>query len=149
VAIKVFHRDRPDLMMPMIARDARLVVWLGSGSRTANMNYVDMQPGESNVPHAHSFSEDTIFILDGAGTVEDLTNGASFEIHSGQVVHVPPGVVHSVKADRGVHIESVGGPAPADTEMLERIGVNVERVNEVQLRLNDTGERLAGREAEP
>jgi mannose-6-phosphate isomerase-like protein (cupin superfamily) len=125
VAIRIFHRDRPDLLMPMIARDARLVVWLGSGSRTANMNYVDMQPGERNVPHSHPVSEDTIFILDGEGTVEDLTNGLSLAARAGQVVHVPVGIVHAVKADKGVHIESVGGPAPADTEMLKRMGVDL------------------------
>ncbi len=59
MAIKVFHRDQPDQMLPIIARDARLVVWPGVGARTANMNYVDMQPGEKNVPHVHANSEDT------------------------------------------------------------------------------------------
>ena len=48
MAVRIFHKDYPDLKMPMIAADARLVVWLGTGSKTANMNYVDMQPGERN-----------------------------------------------------------------------------------------------------
>lgn len=127
MGIRIFHRDRPDLMMPMIARDARLIVWLGSGSQTANMNYVDMQPGEKNVPHAHAASEDAIFILDGEGTVDDLTNGVSAEFRKGQVVHVPSGIVHAVKADKGVRVESVGGPTPADVEMLRRLGVELDR----------------------
>lgn len=122
MAIRVFHRDEPQLMLPMIASDARLIVWPGSGSQTANMNYVDMQPGESNVPHAHPESEDTIFILDGQGTVEDVGNRQKLDIRAGQVVHVPPGVVHAVRADKGVHIESVGGPSPADLQMLSRMG---------------------------
>ena len=125
MAIRIFHRDRPDVKMPMIAKDARLVVWLGSGSNTANMNYVDMQPGERNVPHAHPNSEDTIFILDGEGTVEDLTNGVTLPVRKGQVVHVPVGIVHAVAADNGVHIESVGGPAPADVDMLKMMGVEI------------------------
>jgi quercetin dioxygenase-like cupin family protein len=122
MAIRVFHRDEPQLMLPMIASDARLIVWPGSGSQTANMNYVDMQPGESNVPHAHPESEDTIFLLDGEGTVEDVGNRRKLDIRAGQVVHVPPGVVHAVRADKGVHIESVGGPSPADLQMLSKMG---------------------------
>lgn len=125
MAIKIFHRDEPVLMLPMIAKDARLVVWVGSGSVTANMNYVSMEPGEQNVVHAHDSSEDTIFILAGKGTVEDVSNGLRFEIHEGQAVHIPAGVVHAVFADKGTGIESVGGPAPADTEMLRRMGVEI------------------------
>ncbi|MPZ68203.1 MAG: cupin domain-containing protein [Actinobacteria bacterium] len=115
------------MKIPMIAQDARLVVWLGAGSHTANMNYVDMQPGERNVPHAHNGSEDTIFILDGSGTVEDLTNDLTYEVRAGQVVHVPEGIVHAVRADKGTRLESVGGPAPADEEMLKKMGIEIRR----------------------
>ena len=66
MAVRVFHRDGPDELMPMIASDARLIVWPGAGAETANMNYVRMQPGEENVPHVHHDSEDTIFVLEGA-----------------------------------------------------------------------------------
>lgn len=120
--IDVFHRDRPDLMMPMIARDARLVVWAGSGSQTANMNYVDMQPGERNIPHIHTGSEDTLYVLEGKGTIEDLTNDVEIPFEAPCVVHVPVGVRHAVKADRNSRIESVGGPSPVDWNMLVRVG---------------------------
>ena len=125
MAIRIFHRDRPDRLMPMIARDARLIVWMGNGSRTANMNYVNMAPGEENVPHAHSDSEDTIVILDGEGTMDDLTNGVSFDIAKGQVIHIPEGIVHAVKANKGSNIESVGGPSPADLGMLQQMGIEI------------------------
>ncbi len=121
--IRLFHRDRPDVMLPMIASDARLVVWLGAGARNANMNYVSMQPGEENVPHAHMESEDTIYILSGRGTVEDLTHGFIREFEAGQAIQVPPAVEHRVRADRGEAIVSVGGPCPADVRMLEIAGV--------------------------
>lgn len=123
MGIRIFHRDEADVRLPMIAADARLVVWPGVGAWTANMNYVRMQPGEQNVPHAHPVSEDTIFILAGEGTIEDLTHGTEHEFHAGQVVHVPAGIQHCVKADRGALIESVGGPCPADVEGLRRAGV--------------------------
>ncbi len=122
MSIRVFHRDQPDRMLPIIARDARLVVWPGVGAHTANMNYVDMQPGEKNVPHVHADSEDTIFVLDGKGTVEDLTSGVRIEFEAGQVIHVPAGLRHAVSADRGSRIESVGGPCPADMALLKASG---------------------------
>jgi quercetin dioxygenase-like cupin family protein len=109
----------------MIAKRARLVVWPGTGSRTANMNYVEMDAGEANVPHAHPESEDTIFIVAGSGTVRDFDNDTERAIRAEHVVHVPAGVVHGVSADNGEGILSVGGPAPTDYHMLEKMNVRV------------------------
>jgi quercetin dioxygenase-like cupin family protein len=122
VAIRVFHRDEPDLMLPIISNDARLIVWPGVGAQTANMNYVKMQPGERNVPHVHKDSEDTIYILEGEGTVEDLSNDLRLEFTRGQVIHVPAGLRHAVAADRGSPVVSVGGPCPADIALLKAAG---------------------------
>jgi mannose-6-phosphate isomerase-like protein (cupin superfamily) len=107
----------------MIAKDARLVVWPGVGAWTANMNYVRMEPGEENVAHSHVESEDTIFILSGEGTIDDLDAHRSYPFREGQVVHVPAGVRHRVRGDRGVPVESVGGPCPADVQGLRAAGV--------------------------
>lgn len=123
MAVRVFHRDEPDQHMPMIASDARLIVWPGVGAMEANMNYVRMQPGEANVPHVHNDSEDTIFVLEGRGSISDLSNDRELEFEAGQVVHVAPGVHHQVRADRGAEIVSVGGPCPADLELLRAIGL--------------------------
>jgi mannose-6-phosphate isomerase-like protein (cupin superfamily) len=113
-AIRVFHKDRPSHVLPLISSDARLVVWPGVGAEFANLNYVTMQPGEANTPHAHPTSEDTIYILEGRGSIDDLTNGERLEFEAGDVVHVPPGVRHAVRADRGERIVSFGGPCPPD-----------------------------------
>ncbi|HWF25068.1 MAG TPA: cupin domain-containing protein [Solirubrobacteraceae bacterium] len=123
MAIRVYHRDEPTAHLPMIASDARLVVWPGVGALTANMNYVLMAAGEANVPHAHAESEDTIVILSGRGTIEDLTHGSVHPFEAGQVVHVPAGIRHRVRADRGETVESVGGPCPADLAGLRAAGV--------------------------
>jgi quercetin dioxygenase-like cupin family protein len=123
VAIRVFHCDEASVRLPMIARDARLVVWPGVGAVSANMNYVMMEAGEENVPHRHPVSEDTIVIFSGEGTIANLDAGTTHVFRGGQVVHVPVGVQHQVRADRGSAIESVGGPCPADLEGLRRAGV--------------------------
>ena len=118
--VRGFHRDRPARRMPMISSDARLVVFPGVGAETANMNYVRLEPGEENVPHTHEESEDTIFILAGRGTVADFTHETVQPFAAGDVIHVPPGVRHAVRADQGEGIVSVGGPCPADRAMLQR-----------------------------
>jgi quercetin dioxygenase-like cupin family protein len=123
VAIRVYHRDEASVRLPMIARDARLVVWPGVGAIGANMNYVMMEAGEKNVPHRHPVSEDTIVIFAGEGTIANLDSGTIHLFAGGQVVHVPAGVRHQVRADRGSSIESVGGPCPADLEGLRKAGV--------------------------
>lgn len=122
MSIRVFHRDHPTLRLPLISKDARFIVWPGVGAWDANMNYVVLEPGESNVPHVHTLSEDTIFILEGKGTAVDYTNGVSVPFHAGCVVHVPVGVKHAVMADQGVGIVSIGGPAPADVPLLKKVG---------------------------
>ena len=112
-------------MMPMISEDARLIVWPGVGSHFANMNFVVLQPGERNVPHAHHASEDTIYILSGRGSVQDLSNDMVLDINEGDVVHVPVGLVHAVRADKGSRIQSIGGPSPPDLDMLKEMGIEV------------------------
>ena len=125
MAVRVYHRDEPDLKMPMISSDARLIVWPGVGAWDATMNYVVLEPGEENVPHDHPVSEDTIFILEGRGSVRDLTNDLELEFEAGQAIFVPAGLRHQVRANRGARVVSVGGPCPADVVMLERAGATV------------------------
>lgn len=122
MAIRVFDRENPSLRLPLISKDARFVIWPGVGAWTANLNYVRLEPGEANVPHIHTVSEDLIFILEGEGTIYDYTSNISLPFHAGCIVHVPVGVKHAVKADRGSHIVSVGGPAPADVPLLRAVG---------------------------
>lgn len=127
--IRGFHRDEPGIMVPFISQDARLVVWYGADAVTANMNYVVLEPGERNKEHLHRYSEDTIFILEGRGTAEDLTNGTKLAFGPRDVVHIPPMVVHAVSADRGERVLSAGGPCPADLDMLRAAGVDVDAIS--------------------
>jgi quercetin dioxygenase-like cupin family protein len=123
--IKVLHRDRPALMLPPISSDARMIVWPGIGAWTATMNYVRMQPGEENTAHTHQSSEDTIVILEGRGSIDDLTNGITHEFAAGDVIHVPVKLHHAVRANRGEPVVSVGGPCPADLPFLRRCGAEI------------------------
>ena len=116
--VRLFHRDRPSGRVPLISSDARLIVWPGVGAETANMNYVVLAAGEENVAHSHEHSEDTIVVLEGRGSVDDLTHDITLQFEAGDVIHVPIGLRHRVKADRGAGVVSVGGPCPPDRAIL-------------------------------
>lgn len=126
--IRGYHRDEPGVMVPFISDDARLVVWYGEGAVNANMNYVVMEPGERNKEHLHRYSEDTILILEGHGTAEDVTNGSKLTFGPLDVVHIPPGIIHAVAADKGERVISAGGPCPADLDMLRVAGLDVDAI---------------------
>ena len=119
----VLDASRDGRPIPIISRAARLVIWQGMGARVAGLNYVVLEPGEENVPHVHESSDDTITVLEGRGSVDDLGEGSTLEFGPGDVVHVLAGVEHKVKADKGVRIRSVGGPCPPDLAMLRRCGL--------------------------
>lgn len=120
--IRVFHRDNPALRLPIISKDTRCVIWPGNGAWHATFSYVRLEPGEANVPHTHALSEDTIFVLEGRGTIRDYTNDIDIPFVAGSAVHVPIGIKHAVFADQGVEVVSIGGPSPADIPLLKAIG---------------------------
>jgi quercetin dioxygenase-like cupin family protein len=122
-AVRVFDVEADGVPLPMIGRGARLVVWPGVGAEIATMNMAVLEPGEENMPHAHAESDDTIAILAGEGSIDDLDSGETHEFTTGDVVFVRTGVRHKVKADRGVTIVSVGGPCPPDYGMLRAAGL--------------------------
>jgi quercetin dioxygenase-like cupin family protein len=138
--VRTFHRDEPGLLVPFISQDARLVVWLGADAVTANMNYVVLEPGERNKEHVHRYSEDTIHILEGRGTAENVSTGERFDIGPGDTVHIEIGTWHAVEADRGERVVSVGGPCPADIDMLKAAGVDVDALGVDLSRLGVEGE---------
>jgi quercetin dioxygenase-like cupin family protein len=127
MAIRVFHRDEPSLLAPMISSDARFVVWPGVGANCANMNWVSMQPGEENVAHDHPESEDVVFIVSGSGSVRDLDNDVELPFTAGEALFIPAGITHQVRASAGTVVVSVGGPSPPDWQMLRRMGADVQR----------------------
>lgn len=120
--VRVFNPISEGLPIPMISRQGRLVVWPGIGAETATMVYVILEPGDENDPHEHETSDDTIAILEGEGSVDNLTDGSTHEFAAGDVVFVRAGIRHKVKADRGSRIVAAGGPCPPDYRMLRAIG---------------------------
>jgi quercetin dioxygenase-like cupin family protein len=121
--VRVFDAETEGVPLPTIGKGARLVVWPGVGAEIATMNMAILEPGEENQPHAHAESDDTIAILEGAGSIDDLDAGTTHDFTAGDVVFVRAGTRHKVKADKGVWIVSAGGPCPPDFGMLRALGL--------------------------
>ncbi len=122
MSIHVFD-ETDGLSVPMISRNARLIVGPHVGAKVATMNLVRLEPAEANSPHSHKHSEDSIFILEGNGSVLDLERGITYELQAGSAVLVPPGLRHAVRGEEPAGLWSAGGPVPPDWEMLRAIGV--------------------------
>jgi quercetin dioxygenase-like cupin family protein len=122
-APRLFDADTEGVPLPMIGKQVRLVVWPGVGADVATMNFAVLEPGERNVPHAHRESDDVIAILEGAGSIDDLDAGETYDFSAGDVVFVRAGVQHMVKCDKGVSVVSAGGPCPPDRDMLRGLGL--------------------------
>lgn len=121
--VRIYDADGDGVPLPMIGKRVRLVVWPGVGADIATMNFAILEPGEENQPHTHQESDDAIAILEGSGTIDDVTNGRTYEFTAGDVVFVRAGIEHKVKADRGVEVVSAGGPCPPDYGMLRALGL--------------------------
>ncbi|TMJ07202.1 MAG: cupin domain-containing protein, partial [Bacillati bacterium ANGP1] len=122
MAIHILDPLADGVPMPMISRQARLVISPHMGARYAVMNVVILAPGEKNDPHMHVASEDSLFLLSGSGWVHDLDAGERLPVEAGCAIVIPPGVRHTVEGGpQGVM--SVGGPVPPDHAMLRALGV--------------------------
>ncbi|EKZ2232747.1 TPA: cupin domain-containing protein [Klebsiella pneumoniae] len=119
--IRLFHRDKPTLNVPLISKDARFIAWPGTNIWKATMGYVVLEKGEANAPHMHAISDDTIFVLEGAGIARDYTNNVTVPVYAGCAVNVPQGIEHAIIADDQGRMVNIGGPSPADLGLLKHI----------------------------
>ena len=126
MGIRVFDIEEECIRVPIISDDARFVVGPHTGAEVATLNYVILQPGEENEPHDHPYSEDTIFCLHGEGEAVDVTNNFSKKVVANSVIHVPPGVEHTVRSTGDEPMISIGGPCPPHLEVLEQFGLDLE-----------------------
>ncbi len=63
--------------------------------------------------HYHKLATELYYVLEGEGTV--LLDGVAHEVHTGSIVHIPPGVVHGAKGRMRVLV--VGIPDISDDDL--------------------------------
>lgn len=106
-----------------VGGNGKAIVWPGMGAKNLAMHYVIMKPGQNNVPHAHPHSEDIIFVIQGEGIVENGDTGEEMPYKEGNVIYIPAGVPHAVKAKGSRDFIAVGAQAPFDLEFYKRAGL--------------------------
>jgi len=117
-SIRILDVDKDYVEIPLLkgTGKARAIVHPGMGAKYASLNYVVMDPGEQNIMHVHPKSDDVIYIIQGEGVVED-GDGNEVSFKQGDVIFIPAGVWHAVKARGDKQYIIVGGPQPPDLAM--------------------------------
>jgi quercetin dioxygenase-like cupin family protein len=94
---------------------ARAIVWPGTGARLRSLHRIWLEPRAATTELSHS-SDAVYYVVEGAGTVHDMTSGSNHSVRLGSMFHIDACTSYAVVAgDDGVQI--VGGPAPADMTM--------------------------------
>lgn len=66
-------------------------------STTTEVFMVVLEPGEAPPLHKHYDAEQVFFVVDGEGLLTISEEDEQFDLHSSDVVRIPPGVFHSMK----------------------------------------------------
>ncbi len=120
-----------------------------AGMTQLGVHLIRIPPGkESFIPHAHSVSEEFVFILEGAG--EMVLDGVGHAVGPGDFVGFPiDGVVHSLKSkgpDDLLYL-TAGRRDPLEVADMPTIGkTTVFRNGAMELFGDDGAERLTGAE---
>src|SRR5438552_18437646 len=97
MAIHILDPLADGVPMPMISRQARLVISPLMGARYAVMNVVILAPGVKNDPHMHVASEVSLFLLSVSGRVYDMDAGGRLTVEGGCAIVIEAGVRHIVE----------------------------------------------------
>lgn len=65
---------------------------------------VVLEPGEAPPPHTHPDTEQIFFVLEGEGCLRIGEAGEEFPVTPGDVVRIPPSVLHSIEAAGGTRL---------------------------------------------
>jgi uncharacterized cupin superfamily protein len=137
------HPFNPNSEMRMVQLGAP------TGMQRIGVNLIRIPPGkESFIPHAHSISEEFVFILEGVG--EMVLDGIGHRIEPGDFVGFPiDGVVHSLKSTGPGDLVylTAGNQDPVEIADMPTIGkTTVFRQGRMELMSEDGVERLTGQE---
>lgn len=102
------------------AQGVKMTLLIGRehGAPTFAMRRFTIEPGGHSPQHSHPYEHEVV-VLEGAGTL--FLDGRTSPLGQGDVVFVPPDVVHQFRADQGVELRFIclvpaqqpcGGPTP-------------------------------------
>ncbi len=120
-SIRILDVNKDYVEVPLLksGKKAKAIVHPGMGAKYGALNYVVMEPGDENILHVHPNSDDVIYIIQGEGVVVD-GDGNESNFKQGDVIFIPAGTFHAVKARGSQTYIAVGGPQPPDLAMFNR-----------------------------
>jgi mannose-6-phosphate isomerase-like protein (cupin superfamily) len=101
---------------------AQAVVWPGSGARHRSMHVIALERGATTVALQHP-SDCVYYVLEGTGSIRDLTSGASSALGEGAMIHIDAGDSYQLCADAGP-LRVLGGPCPADPQFYAHLAAD-------------------------
>src|ERR1700730_17272112 len=75
----------PELPIVVGSGHAKAVVWTGSGARHRSMHVIALQAGATTIALNHP-SDCVYYVLEGAGSIRDLTSGLTHSLAEGAMV---------------------------------------------------------------
>jgi mannose-6-phosphate isomerase-like protein (cupin superfamily) len=98
-------------------------------ARHSEVFVVVLDPGEAPPFHVHEDTEQVFYILEGRGTLTIGADRHAEKVQPGQVVLVPPGTPHSIKADAGtplryLSVDCFGAGKPLEPTWDEHVRAN-------------------------
>lgn len=120
-SIRILDVNKDYVEIPLLksGKKAKAIVHPGMGAKNGALNYVVMETGDENILHVHPNSDDVIYIVQGEGIVVD-GDGNEKNFKQENVIFIPAGTFHAVKARGTQTYMAIGGPQPADTGMFNR-----------------------------
>jgi quercetin dioxygenase-like cupin family protein len=117
-SIRILDVNKDYVEIPLLkgGKKAKAIVHPGMGAKYASLNYVVMEPGDENILHVHKDSDDVIYIIQGEGVIAD-GEGNESKFKKGDVIFIPAGTPHAVKARGKKPYIGIGGPQPPDQAM--------------------------------
>jgi quercetin dioxygenase-like cupin family protein len=94
---------------------ARAIVWPGTGANLRSLHRIWLEAGSATTELSHG-SDAVYYVVEGEGTVHDMTGGSEHAVRLGSMFHIDGGTSYAVVAGKA-GMQIVGGPAPADLAM--------------------------------
>jgi len=118
--IRILDVNKDYVEIPLLkgGKKAKAIVHPGMGAKYGSLNYVVMEPGDENILHVHPQSDDVIYIIQGEGVIVD-GDGNENSFKQGNVIFIPAGTPHAVKARGDQTYIAIGGPQPPDAAMFK------------------------------
>jgi mannose-6-phosphate isomerase-like protein (cupin superfamily) len=96
--------------------NAKVVIWPGMGAQCRTFQVINLGNNSKTIQLCHPESDAAYYVLEGQGSVLDVSTGQSQELTEGGMVHIDAKDRYQfVASSSGMNL--LGGPCPADASL--------------------------------